>query len=104
MDIEYIESNASQPVLRRTNGRVRAIGELRLPLAGPYRPRARLYLLPDGRLLWRVRLWEFDRAVTHLVGTTTLRHFARVNDLPLLRAEIEQLVMRALGEARRAVP
>jgi len=64
-------------------------------MAGPYRPRARLYRYPDGRLLWLVRLWEYDRAVPHLVSTDTLREFARINRLPLVRAEVDALVERA---------
>jgi hypothetical protein len=71
---------------------VRWVGELRLPIAGPYRPRARLYRYPDGRLLWLVRLWEFDRAVPHLVSSAVLREFARANGLARLRAEIDALV------------
>jgi len=80
--------------------KVRKIGELRLPLAGPYRPRARLYRYPDGRLLWLVRLWEYDRAVPHLVSTATLREFARVNRLPRVRAEVDHLVERATSRER----
>jgi len=76
------------------------VGEVRLPLAGPYRPRARLYQLPDGRLLWHVRLWEDDRAVAHLVPTSVLAAFARVNRLPQLEAEIDQQVERALEGTR----
>jgi len=81
--------------------RVRRVGELRLPIAGPYRPRARLYLYPDGRLLWLVRLWEGDRAVPHLVASAVLREFARVNGLPQLRSEIDALVERAGSRFRR---
>jgi len=80
--------------------RVRAVGELRLPIAGPYRPRARLYRYPDGRLLWLVRLWEYDHAVSHLVSTAVLREFARVNRLPRVRADIDDLVDRATARAR----
>ncbi len=76
------------------------MGELRLPLAGPYRPRARLYRLSDGRLLWRVRLWERDRAVLHVVSTDVLRTFARVNRLPRLEEEIRSLVQSALEATR----
>jgi len=79
----------------RRSGRIRKVGEIRLPLAGPYCPRARLYRYPDGRLLWLVRLWEYYRAVPHLVGTDVLREFARCNRLPGLRAEIDALVDRA---------
>ncbi len=85
----------SQPVPERSAPRVRKVGELRLPLAGSYRPRARLYRYPDGRLLWLVRLWEHDRAVPHLVSTAVLHEFARVNRLPRLRAELDALVDRA---------
>ena len=74
---------------------MRRVGEVRLPVAGPYRPRARLYRYPDGRLLWLVRLWEFDRAVPHLVPTHVLREFARRNGLARLGTEIEDLLDRA---------
>ncbi|MGA8665205.1 MAG: hypothetical protein WB809_09150 [Thermoplasmata archaeon] len=73
---------------------------MRLPLAGPYRPRARLFRMPDGRLLWTVRLWEYDRAVTHAVSTDVLRRFARVNGLSRLAGEVEELVARVLAETR----
>lgn len=76
------------------------MGEVRLPLAGPYFPRARLYRLPDGRLLWHVRLWEVDRAVAHLVSTHVLRTFAQVNRLPKLEAEIVGLVHLTLEATR----
>jgi len=81
-------------------GRVRKVGELRLPMAGPYCPRARLYRYPDGRLVWLVRLWEYDRAVPHLVATATLREFARINRLPRVRAEVDALVERARSRDR----
>jgi len=71
---------------------------VRLPIAGPYRPVARLYRFPDGRLLWHVRLWEYDRAVPHLVGTPVLRVFARVNGLRLLEREVDRLVRSALED------
>ncbi|HYB63270.1 MAG TPA: hypothetical protein VEE86_02465 [Thermoplasmata archaeon] len=74
---------------------MRKVGELRLPIAGPYRPRARLYRYPDGRLLWLVRLWESDRAVPHLVPTAVLHEFARRNGLVRLRVEIDELLERA---------
>jgi hypothetical protein len=94
--LRALEPFPPEPVRRRTTLRPRLIGEVRLPIAGPYRPRARLFRLPDGRLLWHVRLWEYDRAVSHLVGTPTLRTFARTNRLPALLAEIDALVARAV--------
>jgi len=93
----------SQLLPANVNHFVRHIGELRLPLAGPYRPNARLYLFPDGRLLWMVRLWEVDRPVAHLVRTETLRAFARANGLGDFRAEIERLYRAGRREALRAV-
>jgi hypothetical protein len=74
------------------------VGSVRLPLAGPYRPAARLYCLPDGRLLWHVRLWEYDRPVSHLVGTPVLVAYARRNRLRSLEEEIDRLVRRALED------
>jgi len=82
-------------------GKVRKIGELRLPIAGPYRPRARLFRYPDGRLLWLVRLWEYDRAVPYLLSTAALREFARINRLPRVRAEVDALVDRATSSHER---
>lgn len=100
VDANCIVRTPSQPVRRRTRPTVRRIGELRLPIAGPYRPRARLYLFPDGRLLWQVRLWEHDRPVAHLVRTDALRAFARANGLPRTLAEIDALDDRGRDEAR----
>ncbi len=98
-DAERIEFAERQPVpclpvppARRRRG---VVGEIRLPLAGPYAPRARLIRFPDGRLLWHVRLWEYDRPVAHVVGTETLRTFARINGLGELRRQIDELVDRA---------
>lgn len=100
MDAEQTLSEPflAQPVRRRT---LRLVGRVRLPIAGPYRPWARLYQLPDGRLWWTVRLWEEDRAVRHVYPTWVIRGFARRNLLPGLEAEIDTLVARAL-EATRA--
>jgi hypothetical protein len=64
---------------------------VRLPIAGPYCPVARLYRFPDGRLLWHVRLWEYDRAVPHVVRTETLIAFARANRFRALEQQIDQL-------------
>lgn len=102
-DASCIVRAPSQPIPRRPSARVQKIGELRLPLAGPYRPRARLYLFPDGRLLWYVRLWELDRVVPHLVRTETLRTFARVNRLPVVEAEVDAIHRRGRAEANRAL-
>jgi hypothetical protein len=102
VDANGIEPNAPQPIPRRTLSRVRRIGEVRLPIAGPYRPRARLYLFPDGRTIWVVRLWEYDRAVTHALGTAALRAFARLNGLTGLESEIDGLAACARAEAHRA--
>lgn len=90
-----------QPVLRRTTTPARLIGAVRLPLAGPYRPWARLYARSDGTLDWQVRLWEIDRAVVHHVDSDTLRTFARLNGLRELAEEVEALLERA-GRGRRA--
>lgn len=90
----------SLPLPEHQAPRVRKVGELRLPIAGPYLPRARLYRYPDGRLLWLVRLWEVDRVVPHLVSTEVLRRFARENGLARLRDEVDALVEHATADAR----
>lgn len=100
VDTTPFEPLPGQPLPKRSSRRVERVGELHLPLAGPYRPRVRLYRYPDGRLLWLVRLWEYDRAVPHLVSTDVLREFARINRLPRLRAEVDALVDRATARVR----
>ena len=105
MDAKRIVLTPSEPVPslpfpEHDRANVRKVGEVRLPIAGPYCPRARLYRYPDGRRLWLVRLWEHDRAVPHLVSTGVLREFARVNGLPRLRAEIDALEARATAGDR----
>ena len=89
-----------EPVRRRTTLPRGFVGEIRLPLGGPYLPRARLFRLPDGRLLWKVRLWDVDRVVVHVVPTGTLRTFAQINGLPALEAEIVALVEHAVEATR----
>jgi len=71
--------------------RVRALGRVRIPIAGPYRPWATLYRLPDGRRIWCVHLWELDRPVRRCFSTGLLVAFARLNRLEALRAEIERI-------------
>lgn len=103
-DAEGIATPCRQPVPPQPFPRRRRpifVGEIRIPLAGPYAPRARLVLFPDGRMLWRVRLWERDRAVPHVVGTDVLRQFARVNRLFELERRIEALVVEASHRGRR---
>jgi hypothetical protein len=89
-----------QPVPERRAKGTRWVGRLRLPIAGPYRPWARLYRLPDGRLTWTVRLWEVDRATVRRVDTEVLRAFARANRLTELLDAIEALVRRAEAGGR----
>ncbi|MCI4335752.1 MAG: hypothetical protein L3K17_00940 [Thermoplasmata archaeon] len=86
-------SNRSSPSLPT----VRRVGRLRLPLAGPYRPWATLYLCPDGRTFWTVRLWEVDRPVRRVYSTAALRGFARAQRLDALLREIDALVRAAEG-------
>jgi hypothetical protein len=90
-----------QPVLDRKPSRVRLVGEVRLPLAGPYRPRARLYAWPDGELRWVVRVWEVDRVVVRSLDRDAVRIFARVNRLPALARDVDALLERAM-RGRRA--
>jgi hypothetical protein len=74
-----------------TDPRVEYIGRVRVPIAGPYRPWARLYRLPDGRRLWVVRLWDCHRAVRRIASTFALLEFARLNRFPALSARVRSL-------------
>jgi hypothetical protein len=82
------------PAFDPSGRRPRSIGRVRLPIAGPYRPWAVLYELPDGRRLWSVRLWDLDRPVTRCLSTGTLLAFARLNRLDSVRSEIEAIAAR----------
>jgi len=105
-DLETSEvlPNRPQPLPRppvpelRPSARARVVGSVRLPIGGPYRPRADLHVDRDGTEYWTVRLWEIDRPVVRRVDTATLRTFAERNRLPELQAAIEQ----ALAQARIA--
>jgi hypothetical protein len=77
--------------LDRPGGRVRRMGSLRLPLGGPYRPKAVAYRLPDGRIVWCVRLWEVDRAVRRCVSSATIRRFCQINRLPEVEGEVDRV-------------
>ena len=77
-------------------GQVRRVGRVRLPLALAYRPWATLYVLPDGRPWWVVRLWVGDHAQSRVVPTSTLRRVARVNGHRAVERAIDELVARAV--------
>jgi hypothetical protein len=75
-------------------GRVRRVGQIRVPLTLTCRPIANLFVLPDGRRLWTVRLWNLDRPVTRVVRTEVLRDYARRNRLRAMEREIDELLRR----------
>jgi hypothetical protein len=74
----------------------RFVGAVRLPLAGPYRPLASLYVGADGVLRWHLRVWHVDRPVAHWFPTEALRAFAEINRLDRVAVEIDRLVACAL--------
>jgi len=82
-----------------TDPRVEYVGRLRVPIAGPYRPWARLYRLPDLRLVWVVRLWDRYRAVRRVASTPALLEFARLNRLPAVAARVRTLDRRGRSGA-----
>jgi hypothetical protein len=84
-----------------TDRAVRRLGRVRIPLALPYRPWARAYRLPDGRVVWTVRLWESDRPVRRCVPTDTLRAYCRSNRLPAVEAAIDAILAAAAREGDR---
>jgi hypothetical protein len=82
-----------------TDSRVEYVGRLRVPVAGPYRPWARLYRLPDLRLVWVLRLWDRDRAVRRVTSTLALLEFAQLNGLRALAARVRSLDRRGRSGA-----
>ena len=106
MESDLVATKRPEPVPRSTDPDVEpgptgpALGQVRVPIAGPYRPWARLYRRRDGRLAWRVRLWEVDRPVARWVDPDSLRSFARASRLPALAAELESIVERARSGRR----
>jgi hypothetical protein len=94
---ELDETTYPNPAEFDTDPRVRYLGRVRLPIAGPYRPWARLYRLPDGRHVWVLRLWDRTHAVRRLASTSTLLEFARRNQLPRVAARIRSLDRRGRG-------
>ncbi|MFZ0830857.1 MAG: hypothetical protein WCB18_07075 [Thermoplasmata archaeon] len=93
--------DAADPISQdfETHPQVDYIGRVRVPIAGPYRPWARLYRLPDLRLVWTVRLWDRTRAVRRVTSTPVLLEFARVNRLPTLASRVRSLDLRGRSDA-----
>jgi hypothetical protein len=89
----FDETNPPIPDAFDNEPRAVYVGRVRVPIAGPYRPWARLYRLPDRRLVWVVRLWDRDRAVRRVTSTAALLEYARINRLPTLARRV-----RVLGE------
>lgn len=96
--LHWLGSHArAVPAAFEIDPRVEYVGRVRVPVAGPYRPWARLYRLPDFRLVWTVRLWDRNRAVRRVTSTAALLQFARVNRLPALTVRILALDRRGRG-------
>jgi hypothetical protein len=93
--------DASGPIPEplETHPQVAYIGRVRIPIAGPYRPWARLYRLPDLRLVWIVRLWDRTRAVRRVTSTSALLEFAQVNGLWELATRVRSLDHRGRSDA-----
>jgi hypothetical protein len=67
------------------------MGSVRLPLAGPYCPNAVAYRLPDGRIVWCLRLWEVDRPVRRCVASATVHRYCRLNGLSRVEGEVDRV-------------
>jgi hypothetical protein len=94
--LDACDDDATLPSLPPSGpGSVRRIGRLRVPITLHCRPWATAYRQPDGRVLWCLRLWSVDRAVTRVVGTPTLRSYLRQARLPAALAELEAIVRAA---------
>jgi hypothetical protein len=93
-----VEPLAPRPPIARSR-KPQRVGSVRIPIAGPYHPRATLYRFPDGRLLWTLRLWEEDRVVPRVFASSVLLAFARLNRLPRLEAELNALLSQTMAHA-----
>lgn len=89
---ERHEPVPSQTLPRHPGRPGRFVGAVRLPIAGPYRPWARIYRCDDGSLVGTVRLWYVDRPLLCQVDADVLRTFARVNRLRELASAIDYLL------------
>jgi hypothetical protein len=104
LETQEVQLEPREPVPRtlspgRSAGRF--VGAVRLPIAGPYRPLAHLYVGDDGILRWRLRLWHVDRPVVRWFSTETLRTFAETNRLREVTAAIDRLVAYAASPGAR---
>ena len=101
-------TGSTEPIPTRSTDRsnlLRAVGatvlgRVRVPLGLQARPWATAYALPDGRVVWTIRLWDGDRAVSRVVGTETLRRYARANGLPDTDAALGAIAARAVPRRR----
>lgn len=89
-----VRCDVDEPAPAAPPGSVRPLGRVRLPIAGPYRPSARAYRLPDGRVVWCVRLWRVDRPVRTCQTTSTIRAFCRLNGLSSVEEAVDDLLRR----------
>jgi hypothetical protein len=92
------ETSFPTPEELDSDPRVTYVGRVRVPIAGPYRPWARLYRLPDLRLVWVIRLWEHHSAVRRLTSTGTLLEYARIHRMPKLAVRIQSLQRRGRSD------
>jgi hypothetical protein len=76
---------------------IRTLGRVRIPLTVHHAPWATAYLLPDGRVVWCVRLWEHDRPVRRLVRTQLLRDYCRTNGLRAVEASLDLVLAGTPG-------
>ncbi len=95
------EPRTEEPLLERDDaellpltgqGPVRRAGHVRLPLVPELGPRATLYRLPSGSLVWCVRVRWLDRTQVRWCSTETLREYAERHRLRDLRVRIDRLV------------
>lgn len=101
LETNVCETERREPVPRPRIPTRRRLGRLRVPIAGPYRPWARLFVDADGRIRATVRLWEIDRAVSRTIDLDVLRGYARASRLGPLEAGLDAIARRA---RRRRAP
>lgn len=76
--------------VRATRRATYRIARVRVPLTLTVRPWATMYLLPDGRRIWCLRLRECGEVRRRCVPTDRLRRYARESGLDELESAIEE--------------
>jgi hypothetical protein len=87
---EPVRAASDEHATAPSDGRVRRVARVRVPIALGCCPWANAYRLPNGTTVWCLRLWQNGRLERVVVSTPTLRAYAVRSGLRSLVAAIDQ--------------